>query len=346
MPFGILSAPLDSATAMMAGHIEELAEGGERKRGVLTVAAELLDKIGSQETSSSKDEFQKRAEAIRHHLHSDITSEKEPETIAFIIPKTASPQQPPSVSSAAIGQNVSSMSRYFLLVFLIGLISFLAWREKDSLLSLMGTDVVYPGLVLTSQVAVGQTKLPEPELIASMSDLDAVFYDVKRGSDKDSISSDGNQSSASAVSRQREQPRQTTNEPTENKHATIDVSGPIEPEEIRSIVTSDKIDASSPETTPTPTDVNDPFQRRKEPISGVVSPPKFEDFKQPKMYEIISDTSVMRDPSIRSISLANLVIGDKIRVIGREGYWLKVQSKVGGRNGYVLAQDAQPEREW
>ena len=42
-------------------------------------------------------------------------------------------------------------------------------------------------------------------------------------------------------------------------------------------------------------------------------------------------------------AITTLPKGVKINVIGRDGYWLKVESKHGGRPGYVDEQFARPE---
>lgn len=60
-------------------------------------------------------------------------------------------------------------------------------------------------------------------------------------------------------------------------------------------------------------------------------------------YTTTADVSLRSGPGMNYPVIATLPKGIAINVVGREGYWLKVESKHGGQPGYVDEQFAQPE---
>jgi N-acetylmuramoyl-L-alanine amidase len=57
-------------------------------------------------------------------------------------------------------------------------------------------------------------------------------------------------------------------------------------------------------------------------------------------YVTTKDTQLRSGPGENYGVVATIPQGLKINVVGREGYWLKVESKRGGKPGYVDEQDA------
>lgn len=60
-------------------------------------------------------------------------------------------------------------------------------------------------------------------------------------------------------------------------------------------------------------------------------------------YTTTADVALRSGPGMNYSVITTLPKGIAINVIGREGYWLKVESKHGGKPGYIDEQFAQPE---
>ncbi len=60
-------------------------------------------------------------------------------------------------------------------------------------------------------------------------------------------------------------------------------------------------------------------------------------------YTTTADVSLRSGPGMNYPVIATLPKGIAINVVGREGYWLKVESRHGGKPGYVDEQFARPE---
>jgi uncharacterized protein YraI len=60
-------------------------------------------------------------------------------------------------------------------------------------------------------------------------------------------------------------------------------------------------------------------------------------------YTTTTETALRSGPGMNYGVVATLPKGIKINVVGREGYWLKVESKHGGAPGYIDEQFAQRE---
>lgn len=61
-------------------------------------------------------------------------------------------------------------------------------------------------------------------------------------------------------------------------------------------------------------------------------------------YTTTADVPLRSGPGMNYSAITTLPKGIAINVVGREGYWLKVESKHGGKPGYIDEQFAQPER--
>lgn len=61
-------------------------------------------------------------------------------------------------------------------------------------------------------------------------------------------------------------------------------------------------------------------------------------------YTTTADVSLRSGPGMNYSVITTLPKGIAVNVVGREGYWLKVESKHGGKPGYIDEQFAQPER--
>jgi uncharacterized protein YgiM (DUF1202 family) len=59
-------------------------------------------------------------------------------------------------------------------------------------------------------------------------------------------------------------------------------------------------------------------------------------------YLTISEVPVRRGPGIQHEVIATIPKGIKVNVVGREGYWLKIESKQGRQPGYIDEQYARP----
>jgi len=59
-------------------------------------------------------------------------------------------------------------------------------------------------------------------------------------------------------------------------------------------------------------------------------------------YTTTADVALRSGPGMKYSVVTTLPKGININVVGREGYWLKVESKHGGQPGYVDEQFAQP----
>ena len=59
-------------------------------------------------------------------------------------------------------------------------------------------------------------------------------------------------------------------------------------------------------------------------------------------YLTTAETQLREGPGTNYKAVATLPKGIKINVVGREGYWLKVESKTGNKPGYIDEQYARP----
>ena len=60
-------------------------------------------------------------------------------------------------------------------------------------------------------------------------------------------------------------------------------------------------------------------------------------------YVTTADVPLRSGPGVNYTTVTTLPKGIKINVVGRQGYWLKVESKHGGAPGYIDEQFAEPE---
>src|SRR5919109_417573 len=71
------------------------------------------------------------------------------------------------------------------------------------------------------------------------------------------------------------------------------------------------------------------------PYAGMTQP-------LPQTYETTAEAQVRRGPGTNHEVIAIVPAGIKIHVVGREGEWLKIESKQGNRPGYIHSRDARP----
>ncbi len=77
-------------------------------------------------------------------------------------------------------------------------------------------------------------------------------------------------------------------------------------------------------------------------LSGISNSPQASAQTIKGTYEITADVPLREGPGNFHKIVANLPKGIRINVVGKEGYWLKVESKYGGKPGYVDEQFARP----
>ena len=168
---------------------------------------------------------------------------------------------------------------------------------------------------------------PQIERIAGMSQLDAVFYDIQHSPPR-------NQSAKNYDSPRQPDASASTSTGTRTRES-VNTSSPVEPPEVAERTSGRRGSPSSQQSA-----------GRAEPDKADSPSSGSEDFSSARLYEVIAPTSVMSEPSIRGEILADLKTGDKLMVEGKEGYWLRVRSRKDSKPGYVLGQDAVPEKSW
>jgi hypothetical protein len=198
-------------------------------------------------------------------------------------------------------------------------------------------------------------RLPELMRVSKMSNLDALLYGLN-SSDRDSNVQQSNASAptisqqnaasppVSSTSKISQQPENT--EP--NVRPVVNTAGPLEGPDFASI--RSEIIAGRGERINEPSAI--PSTKRADELFGVPNPRQelktsgpskgyaVEQFESDKTFRVISRTKVMVRPSFHTSSLAELEVGDKVKVESRVGPWLKLRSKR-GQSGYILAQDAE-----
>ena len=95
-----------------------------------------------------------------------------------------------------------------------------------------------------------------------------------------------------------------------------------------------------------PRDANSPLLTREEGISFDGQPVRsyeVQKYPEPMLFKTIASTQVLSAPSFLATSIARLEPETSIQVVSRMGQWLELRS-IGGRRGFILAQDAQESR--
>ena len=77
-------------------------------------------------------------------------------------------------------------------------------------------------------------------------------------------------------------------------------------------------------------------------LSGLLIGPQVNAQQIKGTYEITADVPLREGPGNYHKVVTTLPKGIQINVVGKEGYWLKVESKHGGKPGYVDEQFARP----
>ena len=231
------------------------------------------------------------------------------------------------VSSAQIitQHSAKRAGAYMWLVLACVLFGAIWYGSRDNLFTQSSAEPT-PGFV--PEVLPSAIEAPRLEPVTGLSNIDAIFFDISRTSGKDRQTA--LQPPAGQLSTIQNQ--LPTSHP--GRREVLDTTQPVEPRDVYSAVTSRAAESSVQSNDQGDSAVQAGERREPSDSRG------YEPFDPPRMFEIIAETSVMREPSIRADTLATLKSGDKIMVDGREGYWLRVRSKKGGRRGYVLGQDA------
>ena len=108
---------------------------------------------------------------------------------------------------------------------------------------------------------------------------------------------------------------------------TLNLTGPVEPSEVRDRLLKAKRQPGNNERT---IDSDAPAR--------VITDDQ--DLNNSGYYEVLINTTVFDKPSFRAKSVGDLMQGDKIVVLNRKGKWLKIESR-GGEPGYILASEAE-----
>ncbi|RIL04795.1 MAG: hypothetical protein DCC75_12270 [Proteobacteria bacterium] len=353
VPVGILAAPLQSICDEVvrlkrtgSQHAAQLSEFCAKLIGDLTSklsdrlvtipllerGLELSDSLGAKlksqvvsalQAEENKGPLERRQNAKRIEYLKNLASRIEKIKPAPPAQTGQPERQPPHAATS--GNRTRFWPAILLLVILVtGLLWLIApWFSRDR--------SFYARFV--EDFPEGEPLLPELERTRKFSKLDAIYYELneqtRSGEKKDGTSLSGTHSSEIENLSARSALSQSSVAAKVPAREVIDTSGPIEPKEL-----SDTQDQG-----PIPIDNG---TRQEKVNSAPPHNPQFVDFKEPRQYQVMVETSVMSRPSLRGKELAQLNPGDKVQVTGMEGYWLRVKSQK-GRLGYVLAQDTERE---
>lgn len=123
---------------------------------------------------------------------------------------------------------------------------------------------------------------------------------------------------------------------------TVDTSGPVESHDFPRVESYDRGREVGPRDAGLQEDSR---HDRPEPSRGAIEPPRFEQFTPTRFYRTLVRTQVMSEPSLKGRAVDTLERGVEVEAEGREGYWLRLRS-AHGNLGFILAQDAERERDW
>lgn len=196
-------------------------------------------------------------------------------------------------------------------------------------------------------------RLPEIVRVSNVSNLDALLYGLNA-----SAKESGGQPAAATEASQPQvaaqaagplaQPSSSSEPAGPTVRPVVNTSGPVEGPEFLSI----RSDISAGRGERVSASAAIPNTKRADELFGVPNPREelktsgpskgyvVEQFESDKTFRVISRTKVMVRPSFHTSSLAELEVGDKVKVESRAGPWLKLRSKR-GQSGYILAQDAE-----
>lgn len=195
-----------------------------------------------------------------------------------------------------------------------------------ALLSVLGVYYFYnyrsrvtgtPALSLSGVTSQDNTlNIPPLERSQNVSELDAVFYGMDAKRDNRETSQKGEKSeSATTLS--------TTSKSNVSELPTL---APSISTGVPSKRVKERINTQSPRESERPHSPDKSMGIQK--------------FDEPRKFEIISETYVLSRPSMTAAILGRLRPGQRVRAIGKIGYWLKVLSEK-NREGFILSQDTE-----
>ena len=199
----------------------------------------------------------------------------------------------------------------FILLLAIAALLFWLWSRPSAV-------VQFPAQSSKLDFSSPSLEAPKPEPVTKVSELDAVLYGM---GDKE------NSSGTTEVKPAPQSPPQTVATP--KPKIAIDTKGPIESPGLRDLRGQRDRQKAGRDQQP---DII---------VPGPAIAPRFENFTDPKVYKIVRATNLMLKPSLSSDPVAGLNRGDRVKVVGVAGYWLRVMSRQ-GRVAFVLAEDTEP----
>ena len=364
VPPAILAAPLESATAVLMddGHGEVVLEEC-RRPALIKLAVQLLRECGSaflaSDSGLSRD-FLDRAVKLERSLPPSVvppkksvecmTTQKVEGQEPFVdAAQVREDSKPIAVAASPIDEGPSAAwggRRRISFIAAGGLVvTALVCLTLREALSPSGSDISADTLraALDRATNAVEPRAAELETLSEVSHLDAVLYDLKthpasarsvveslKAAVVGESNSDGPGAQAGSV-RQLE---------------VVNTSGPVEPPQVFQLANR-RVPSSGEHSGEIFEGVEDGSSlERSNSSAGSPPVPGYKDFSRGRRYEIIASTKVLSEPSLRGEEIGQIGEGEKVLVEGKEGYWLRVRSNKNGRKGYILAQDATPEKNW
>ncbi len=349
VPVEILAAPLDSVTDRL-----ESSPLAERNASVTTLAASLLRDLGLALEENGNSEiggsFLARSESLAPRSSIGPSRSNDVNPLRTQVSPSGEingrSDLPPRDKTEV---DVSSSSRMSGRLFFLSLVCLtlltVATLGSETLAELFSTQI--GRIRLNNLDQSPRLVLDSPERSRSLSQLDAIFYDINRPR--------AERSSGESSSRPASASRASDPQVASPGGASVDTSGPIENEAVRDATASGAVEVGNSSATERDRDRGgkagaiDPFDPKSvgsSPAGGKRMPvaksvPGFESFPGGKSFSVLVRSEVMPSPSTRGAPLGEVRPGDIVTVEAQEGYWMRIRSK-NGRVGYVLAQDLTP----
>lgn len=260
---------------------------------------------------------------------------------------------PPPVTARRLAPT-SSHSIAMLALIVLGLViiaAALALRFSDMGRAARSSDTEVLELALQPPVIAFPLNNPELETLSELSRFDPILYDIASreripealrserppANSEPGVGQSASQAGASAVG------------VVSGKKEAIDLSGPIEPQQVRDRKRDgDRIgglDSSGRKRIPQDDLYSRDISDRPANIGSVYDSNRQYDFKKPVAYEVMVRTEVYGAPSRRSQIVAELREGDEVLAEGVEGSWVRIRSRL-GREGFVPKQDLRRATGW
>jgi len=174
-----------------------------------------------------------------------------------------------------------------------------------------------------------ETTLLPPELLPrqSIGSLDAILYELEGRTRQRTAASPQPELGLATLPSDPTAPSPRAEPPLpRQQRATIDTSQPLEPREVFDALTR-----------PVPEEPNIMDLATRRPTPRATTRERF-----PGVFRVTVRTPVLSRPGVRGREVGELDAGDRVQVDGREGNWLRLRSRL-GREGYIIAQDAERE---